>query len=240
MTEAISAPTILVPVDASDPAAPPQALIDLLGPHQLIVLGYYPVKDQTATSQARAQFEAEATEATDAVTNRFIEHGGDAESVVVFTHNRSETIDSVAAEYSVDAVLTAGHVGESVTRILVPLRGDDTLDRILRFVSVLLQNSDATATLLNIAADDEAAARGELLVRGACDRLAEDGIDSARLAWREERSSAPGDAISEAATDYDLVVVGESEPSLTERILGDVTDTVITNSSDPLLVVRNA
>jgi nucleotide-binding universal stress UspA family protein len=34
-------------------------------------------------------------------------------------------------------------------------------------------------------------------------------------------------------------VVGESEPSFTERVLGGVTDELIDKSSDPLLVVRN-
>lgn len=239
MTESISEPTILVPVDASDPGEPSQALIDLLSPHQLVVLGYYPVKDQTVTSQAQSQFEQEATEATEAVASRFAEYGAKAEPIVVFTHDRSKTIDNVAAESEVDAVLTAGNVGEFLDRILVPLRGDDNLDRILGFVGVLLRESDATATMLNVAEGEEAASVGELLVRGACDRLEGEGIEPARLDWREEYDSSPADAISEIATDYDVLVVGESEPSFTERVLGGVTDELIDKSSDPLLVVRN-
>ncbi|MFO8115375.1 MAG: universal stress protein [Halorubrum sp.] len=74
----------------------------------------------------------------------------------------------------------------------------------------------------------------------ACDRLAEDeGIDPARLDWRQERGGSVADAIVGAAEDYDLLVVGESEPSLTDRILGDVTDDVIDESSGPLLIVRD-
>lgn len=240
MTESISEPTILVPIDASDPGEVPQALVDLLSPHRLIVLGYYPVPDQTATDQSRDQFGDEATEATEAIADRFAEQGAGAESVVVFTHDRSKTIDNVAAEYEVDAVLTTGRVGDFLDRILVPLRGDENLDRILGFLGVLLCDSDATATILNVAEGEEEASRGELLVRGACDRLTdEEGIDPGRLDWREERGSSPADTISETAQEYDLLVVGESEPSLTERILGDVTDKVIDQSSDPLLIVRN-
>lgn len=239
MSGTISEPTVLVPVDASDPEAPSQALVDMLSPHQLVVLGYYQVKDQAATSQVRSQFGEEATEATEAIANRFIEQGGEAEPVVVFTHDRSKTIDKIAAEYGVDAVLTAGNVGEFLDRILVPLRGDDNLERILGFVGVLLRESDATATMLNVADGEEASSRGELLVRGACDRLADEGVDPARLGWREERSGSPVDAISEAALDYDILVVGETEPSLADRVLGGVTNELIDESSDPLLVVRN-
>jgi len=239
MSDPVSNATILVPVDASDAGEPPRALVDLLSPHQLVVLGYYPVPDQTSTEQAREQFGDEATDAVEAIADRFAERGAGAESVVVFTHDRSATIDNIAAEYQVDAVLTPGHVGDTLEHILVPLRGDDNLERILGFVAVLLRESDATATIFNVAVSDDEASRGELLVRGACDRLEEDeGIDPARIDWRIERDSSTANAIVEASDEYDLLVVGESEPSLTERILGAVTDEVIDRSPDPLLIVR--
>lgn len=239
MTENVYDPTILVPIDASDPTEPSQALVDLLGPHQLVILGYYPVPDQTATEQARSQFGEKATEAIERISDHFPKRDPGRETVLIFTHDRSKTIDNVAADYDVDAVLTAGHVGETLDRILVPLRGDDNLDRILGFVGVLLRKSDATATVFHVTESDEEASRSELLVRGACDRLEdEEGIEGSRIDWRQERDSSPTNALIEAAEAYDLLVVGESKPSLTDRILGDVSDQVIDRSDDPLLIVR--
>ncbi|MEZ3162693.1 universal stress protein [Halorubrum sp. RMP-47] len=239
MSKQISEPTILVPLDASDVGEPPRALVDLLSPHQLVVLGYYTIPDQTAADQARDQFGEEATDAVDAVADRFAERGAGVDSVVVFTHDRSETIDNIAAEYQVDAVLTPGDVGDTLNRILVPLRGDGNLDRILGFVGVLLRESDASVTLFNVAGSDDEASRGELLVRGACDRVGEtEGIDPSRVDWRLERDTSTATAIVDASEDYDLLIVGESQPSLTDRILGDVTDEVIDRSTDPLLIVR--
>lgn len=239
MSESISHPTILVPVDASDAEEPPPPLVKLLSPHQLVVLGYYPVPDQTSTDQARAQFGEEATDAIDTIADHFAVRGGVVESTVVFTRDRSETIDNVAADYDVDAVLTPGRVDETLDRVLVPLRGDDNLERILGFVGVLLRESDATATLFNVAKSTDEASRGELLVRGACDRLeTEEGIDPARIGWRQEVDSSTTNAIVAAAEDHDLLIVGESKPSLAERVLGDVTNEVIDRSSDPLLIVR--
>jgi nucleotide-binding universal stress UspA family protein len=240
MSKPIADPTILVPVDASDTVEPPTALVELLRPHELVVLGYYPVTDQTSTDQARDEFGAETEEAIQAIADRFAERGGGAESVVVFTHNRSKTIDNVAAEYDVDAVLTPGAVGDRLERILVPLRGDENLDRILGFVGVLLRERDATVTLFNVVESEEDASHGELLVRGAADTLAEDeDVDPSRVDWRQERDSSPSAAISKASKEYDLLIVGESQPSLTERILGRVTDQVIEQSADPLLIVRD-
>jgi nucleotide-binding universal stress UspA family protein len=75
---------------------------------------------------------------------------------------------------------------------------------------------------------------------GVCDRLKErKGITPAPIDWRQERDSSAANAVSETAADYDLLVAGESEPSLTERVLGDVTNRVADRLSDPLLVVRN-
>jgi nucleotide-binding universal stress UspA family protein len=240
MSESISELKILVPIDASEPGEPSQSLVDVLHPHRLVVLGYYPVPDQSSTDQVRSQFGEEAADAIDDVANRFDEHGKGVESAVVFTHDRSKTIDNVADKYDVDAVLTAGHVGETLNRILVPLRGDDNLERILGFVGVLLRESDAVVTVFNVSESGQDASRGELLVRGACERLEdEEGIEPDRIDWDQAVDRSATNAISEAAADYDLLIVGESKPSLTERILGDVTDQVIDQSSEPLLIVRD-
>lgn len=240
MPDPISNPTILVPIDAKGPSDPHPALVELLSPHRVVVLGYYEVPDQTVTDQAREQFGESATETTEAVAERFAGRGAGAESVVVFTRDRSTTIDTTAAEYGVDAVFTPGDVGEPLDRILVPLRGDDNLARILGFAGVLLRESDAAATMFNVADSEDEASRGELLVRGACDRLKDiEGIDPERVDWRQTRDSSATNAIVEAGKDHDLLVVGESKPSLTDRILGAVTNEVIEASSDPLLIVRD-
>lgn len=239
MSEIVSEPTILVPVDASEPGHPPEALVDLLHPHRIVVLGYYPVPDQTGIDQARDQFGDEVTETIDSIADRFAKRGGDVEAIVMFTRSRSDTIDNVAADYGADAILTTGLMGESLERILVPLRGEDNIERILGFLGGLVRESHASATLFNVATSDEEATHGELLIRGACDRLEEEeGIDPARVDWRQERASSVSGAITEAAEEYDILVVGESKPSLTERILGNVTNEVIEQSTDPLLIVR--
>lgn len=236
MAERQTRTTILVPFDASDPGNPSPGLIELLTPHRIIVLGYYPVPDQASTKQVRDQYGDTANEATDEMAARFAKEGGEVESVVVFTHDRSQSIDRISAEKDVDAVLTEGLIGDQLDRILVPLRGDGNLDRIVSLLEQLLGESTATATLFNVPEDDT---RGEFLLRGARDRLTEDGIDPDRIDWRQERSGSPSDAIVEATEEYDLTVVGETEPSLSERLLGDVTNEVITGSSGPVLVVRN-
>ncbi len=238
MSTSLSEATILVPLNAKEPGEPSTSLIELLGPHSVVVLGYYPVPDQSATDQLRSQFGEEVTAEVADIASQFKGEGGTVESVVVFTRDRNETIDSVAAEYDADAVLTTGIVDESLDTILVPLRGDQNLGQIVAFISLLARNRDTNVTLFNVAPSEEDAPAGEFILRGASDRLEEDGIASDHIEWKQVISDSPSAEIIKAAADYDLLVVGESEPTLRDRILGAVTNEVIKQSPRPVLVVR--
>ena len=232
-------PTVLIPVNAEDAETLPVALVDVLSPLHVVVLGYYPVPSQASPEQLRANHDEEATAATEKAVGQFADRGAAVDSVVVFTHDHAETIDHIAVEYGVDAVLTPGDSGETFSRLLVPVRGDENLERIVSFVADLLGASDATATLYNVDTDDETS-HGEFLLRGACDRLAEIGIDPDRVDWQVDQRGSPGDAIVETAEEYDMLVVGESEPSLRDRIFGRMTGQLVDRVGRPVLVVRDA
>jgi len=240
MTDPDGRETLVWPTDATDPTPPPDGLVDLLASHRLLVLGYHPVPDQSTPEQLRADRETEATAAVASVADAVRERGVDVEEVVVFTRDREETIDRVAAERDADAVLTPGSVDESITRVFVPVRGDENLDRIVSFVARLAAESDAGMTLYNVADSDDAASTGEFLLRGAADRLAEEGIDRDRIDWVVERGDDPVGSILGAATDHDLLVIGESEPSLRERILGNAAGELVDAATQPVAVVRDA
>ncbi|WP_418285465.1 universal stress protein [Halorubrum sp. DTA46] len=240
MSDTLNEPTVLVPVNAAEPTEPSNALIELLSPHRVVVVGYYPVPDQASPEQFQDEYGETAAATVEEIAGRFAVRGGEAEPIVVFTRDRQATIDRVAEETDCDAVLTGGAIGDQLDRILVPLKGDANLERIVAFIGPLLAESDASVTLFNVADSDEEESSGEFLLRGAADRLADDGIERSRIEWRQDRSGSPGTAIVDAASEMDLIVVGETEPSLRERLLGDVTDQVITDSTHPVLVVRNA
>lgn len=231
--------TILIPIDARDPVDPSPDVVRLFGAHSLIILGTYNVPDQATTEQLRTQFGEEATAAVESVAEQFELHGGTADSRVVFTHDRSETIERVAAEAEVDAMLTKSNLKTDLSRVLVPLRGDDNLERIVAFIGQLMRESDTTVSLLNVSTSDDEASQAEFILRGARDRLIEDGIDGDRIDWQQERDFSPTEGILRAAEEYDLVVVGESKPSLRERLFSAVTNQVIDESPVPVLVVRN-
>lgn len=226
--------TILVPLDISEADPPPLEVLDLLRPFEVVLLGYFPVPDQAEPALIKHEYEAEAAARLDGLS----EGRGEMTEVLVFTHDREATIDRVAAEYDCDAVLTVGKATE-INRILVPVRGDANLERIVSVAAGLLDGSDATLTLFHSVDDDTEPTQGEFLLRGTVERLTEYGIDEERI---DRQLSEDGDFHSNIlglVDAYDLILLGESEPSLRERIIGDVLSRIIDDIEIPALIVRN-
>ncbi|WP_276258855.1 hypothetical protein [Haloglomus litoreum] len=226
--------TILVPFDVSDAEPPALDVLDDLGAVEVVLLGYFPVPDQAEPALLRDQYGSEAAARLDAVAD---ERGAHAE-MLVFTHDREATIDRIADEYDCDAVLTAGN-SAGVERVLVPLRGDVNLDRILGVVADLLLAGEETATLFHSVPEDVDPSQGELLLMGAVDRLVEYGVDRDRVDWRLAEGGDPQSDIADLAAEYDLVVLGETEPSLAERIIGTVLVGIVDALEVPALIVRD-
>jgi nucleotide-binding universal stress UspA family protein len=226
--------TVLVPVDVSAPETPPLGVIDLLGPSRVVLLGYFPVPTQAEPALIKHEYEAEAeARLRDVAVGR-----PDLTEVLVFTHDRAATIDRVADEYDCDAVLTTDDVDDA-TRVLVPLRGDANLERIVSVVAGLLGVSDASVTLFHSLEEGADPSQGEFLLRGAEDRLVELGVDPERIASRLDAGGDPRADIVALGGEHDIVVLGETEPSLRERILGDFLSGTVDELDRPALVVRD-
>lgn len=226
--------TILVPVDISEPEPPDLAVLDLLRPFEVVLLGYFLVPDQAEPAHIRAEYQAEAETRLAEVAARL----HDTREVLVFTHDRETTIDRVADQYDCDAVLVAGDA-TAIERILVPIRGEVNLERIVSVVAGLLQGTSTTATFFHSIPPDAEPSVGEFMLRGTVDRLTEYGIDPDRVDWQLSEGGDPHSDIAKTSADYDLVVVGETEPSLRERIIGDILSMIIDSVDRPTLIVRD-
>lgn len=230
--------TILVPVDVSVADPPDRSILELLRPVDLVVLGYYPVPKQTAPAHLKEDHEAEAAARLDDIAADFESTEHQVEAVLVFTKDRQDTVDRIANQYDCDAVLVPGRA-TTVERILVPLRGDVNLGRIVSLVADLLRASDATVTLFHAVTEDADPSQGEYILRGAADRLEEDGIDEERITWELSTSGGTTSEILSLADAHDLVILGETEPSLRERIIGTALTPILDGLTQPAIIVRD-
>jgi nucleotide-binding universal stress UspA family protein len=228
---------VLIPFELPDADPIPPVLIETVATMDVVLLGHYGLPEQTPATAARDQFEAEARAELDDLARPFEDAGVDVATRLVFGKDRGKAIDGAALEADCDVILTPGHV-DAVERLFVPLRGETNFDRILSFVAELLAATDASVTLFH-AGDDSDRLPGEQILADATDRLVEAGVDADRI---DRELSADGDvgrSIVDLGEAFDLLVLGETEPSLRDRIFGTVLAQVTAGTTDPAFIVRN-
>jgi hypothetical protein len=230
-------PKLLVLVDASAPDELPLEFVDLLCPMDIVVLGVYPVPDQTPPEQLRDEYQEEAKAAIEPAVQTFATRCTDVESVLVFTRDRVQTTDRVANDYDCDAVLVPGEV-ERLDRILISLKDERNMFDVLEVVSLLAAAGDPEVTLFHAESVERDSAKSELYLRGATDWLTEHGIERERISWEEPAEETQESDLVELAKEHDFVITGESDPGIRERVVGDMPDRIHEQTGKPVLTVR--
>lgn len=239
-------PTVLVPVEVTRGEEELELkfsplLVDFLSPLQVVLLGYFVVPEQTPLDQARDQFGEELAGEFEALVSGFEFAGTESLTTrFVFTNDAAQTLERVANEEECDAVFIPAASGQT-DRVLVPLRGDTNLKMILYFVKSLVKGGDVeSVTLLTVAEGEESSEDREMMLNGARKHLVDLGVSEDLVEIRVEVSKDPVAKITEVSEGYDFIVMGESEPSVSNLVFGEVPDRVGRRAEVPILVVKGA
>ncbi|WP_263018837.1 universal stress protein [Natronobiforma cellulositropha] len=226
---------ILVPVRVLEGQSVEPGVATLLSRARVLLLGYHEVPDQTPPGQARFQFEDRATERLADVAGELEVAGATVETRLVFTHNREQSLNRVAEE--------TGCVGTVIPNpamrledVLVPLRSERSLERVAGLTGDLLAGLDVGVTLYRLEREDEETS-GRVLER-ARELLEARGVDPDLIETRVDTSLTPVRTIVNTASEYDAVVMGESDPSVTTFVFGETAAEVAERFHGPVLVVR--
>jgi nucleotide-binding universal stress UspA family protein len=231
-------PSILVPVRVLEGDSVPEGVPELLTDAHVVLLGYHVVPDQTATDQARYQFEEQATRRLDDF-EAILEHAGaTVESRLVFTHDGQTTIDRTAEEHDCLAVLIP-NATRPLENVLVAVRGFVGIDRFVRLVSGLCSATDVNVTLYHVAGDDETDADAETLLDGVVTRLSGQGVSPDAIDIQISRDGSTQELIVDASDNYDAIVMGESDPSVTTFLFGMTADQVARQFLGPVFVIQH-
>lgn len=230
---------ILVAVRVPEPEQISPLLIELYRPLEVCLLGLYAVPDQTAPGQARKQFGEEAAASLREVAGAFREAGVEVESELVFTADELQTVERIVVERDCHAVVLLKPAYE-LESILAALRPGPMATRILHFLGELLCDTDYHATLLYVPEEGEetpgeARRELELLERELLER---DGVEGKQLETRLATDGDREEAVIEAGGDHDLVLIGETEPSVREKVFGDFSRRLADEADVPVIVVR--
>ncbi|MDG5819074.1 universal stress protein [Natronococcus sp. A-GB7] len=229
---------VLVPVDVLGGENVPQTVIEAFASVPVVLLGYREIPDQLGPDQARDQYGARARDELDELHGVFEDAGClDVSSRLVFTRDRLKTFERVAVDANCDAILLL-NPAPVLERVLVAIRGDVNLEYIARLLGALLAGTELEVTFFHVAPDESDRERGTDLLDEAIEELVAVGVDRARIGTDLVVDGSPTGAILEAAGEHDMLVVGESRPSIRRYIFRDRAKKLARETVDPVLVIR--
>ncbi|RQH01886.1 universal stress protein [Natrarchaeobius oligotrophus] len=229
---------VLIPIDVLGGESVPRTVVDAFASVPVVLLGYREVPDQTGTDQARDQYEARVRSELDDVQRTFEDAGClDVSTRIVFTHDRLETFERVAVETECDGVLLV-NPAPVLESVLVAIRSDVNLEYIAQLLGALVADTDLEVTFFHVVSDEDDRKRGGELLDDAAEELIEVGVDRDRVDTTLGVDGSPTREILRAASEHDLLVVGESRPSIRRFIFRDRAKTLARKTVDPVLVIR--
>lgn len=228
---------VLVPVDVLEGTPDPGATTHMVGAVDVVLLGYHTVPEQTAPGQMRMQYEDEARDRLATFADAYRETGSEVTERLVFTHDASETFARIANEEGCSALLLP-RPADRMERLLVPVRGETNLARLVAVTARLLDGNDMEVVLLHVTGPDEEEGAGEVLLRGAREELVDAGIAPERVELQLRPADDGLEAVIEAAREHDGLVLGETKPSLGDIVVGEVHERIAEGYDGPILIVR--
>lgn len=230
-------PTILVPRQVLEGDSIPEGVPDLLAGAHVLLLGYHVLPEQTATEQAREQFGERATKRLEEFEAMFETAGATVESRLVFTHEAQQTINRVLVEEECLAALIP-KATPPVEDVLVAVRGRVGQDRLVRLLGGLFADASADLTLFHVTDETEADTDVEAMLGDLRTALEAAGIEGDRVRTRAETGAKPLELIAGAAEDYDVVVMGETDPSVATFVFGLPEEQLAEQFLGPVLVLQ--
>lgn len=125
--------SVLVDLELPAPAPLSPRLIDALSSLQVVLLGWFPVPEQTSPEHAQDLFADEAQDTLDAVAQQFEEMGNtDVMTRLVFTGDKLDTLTRASPEEACDGVFIPGAMDAEARSGAAPRKGKSFQDCALR------------------------------------------------------------------------------------------------------------
>ncbi len=228
---------LLLPITFPDPAIPPSSFAEAVSPMNVVLLGYYDAPSGTATDELRAEREAEVERTVEDVAATLTAAGTDVETRVAFGTDFEAVQERIAEEEACDVIYLPNPI-DVLGRLLVPLRDTRNAEQIASFVGSFRKEKLVDLTLLTVVDDENRTEEGRAMLREARAQLVDAGFSKQAIDIEVSVSDDPPFEIGRHAVDFDALVMGETEPTDSERVFGTVHRQVAEQSHHPVFLVR--
>lgn len=230
-------PRILVLFDLSDPVPVSARMAERLAATEIVVLGHYPVPEQTPNEVAREQFDEEAEEQLADLALPFEDAGATVTYHLSFGKAPYEAVAAVMDEEDCIAEFEPAPRTE-VDDVLVPVPQVEEADRLPAFVSLLTADTPQEITLFHVVEEDWTRAEGEDIVAESRERIVDAGIDPSLARTRITEGGRHGEELLRVAGEYDAVIMYAPQPRLADVVLGDLSSRIRDATNRPVVVLR--
>jgi nucleotide-binding universal stress UspA family protein len=228
--------TLLIPIEFPDPEPLPSTFVGGFTSCRVLLVGTYETGPEVDTEE-RHRREIEAYNTLYSYANQFVQAGDTAEVELVMEEDVADAPSRIAEKRDVDALMAPNPI-TTLDDVLVAVRDPEFVEPLARFVGLLDQDVLLHTTLLSVAesADEEDEKRALLDdLQGA---MTDSGFDRTAIDTEVVVSDDPAFAISEAARDHDLVILGETQDAEFERVFGATYESIADRTELPIVVVR--
>lgn len=233
----MSSQTVLVPVEFPDPDPLPSTFVNGLTGCKVILLGVYDLPADLSPDE-RQRREVEAYQVLYTLAADFVREGETAEVELVAGEDVADAPTTVAEDRDVDALLVPNPI-TTLGHVLVAVREEKFAQPIADFVCALDQDTVLHTELLHVADSEADVEEGEQLLSDVETRLVDEGYSRAGVDTRVVVDDDPSFAISQAASDNDLIIVGETQEPGVERVFGKTYESIADRTELPIIVVRD-
>jgi nucleotide-binding universal stress UspA family protein len=243
MMKRVTPPSLLIPVTFPDPDIHPltDVYIDALDGFDILLLGYWEHTEDTTSAEARSAHETDAKAVLYEIAARFSHAGAATDIKLHFGPGGAEKQalqERVIAETNPDGVLLADHLG-SLNNILVPLRDERHIEKIVEFVSEFDTDNIFVVELYHAAQEEGAVESAETMLRRVEDRLLSRGFSESDLEVTVDVVENAEVGIGTKARSHNIVIMGETEQSNAgDHVFSSISDYLTDQTETPVLIVR--
>lgn len=232
-------PTVLVFVEFPDPDVPTKGFLDHFKYPDAEVVGFYHLDDDESAEEARTERGDEFSSELEEIAERFERQGVRADYELVFDHDRVAARQRIVERDGVDAVLLPG-AANTLGKVLIASRDLRNADSKVPLLDIVDQDDLLSIDLVHIADPDdpEGEAEGERILEQTASTLADAGFPELKIDRHVRTGTDVAFELSQAARGYDLVVLGETERDLGDRIFGPVGEYIVDERDVPVLILR--
>ncbi len=232
-------PTVLVLFTFPDPTIPTEGFLDGLSYPDVQLLGFYPLDEREDETEIRAAREEELQAQLETQAERFEQRGIRTTTELIFNHDKVAARRAIAKQEGIDGILLPGE-SNTIGKILIAARDLRNLDAKTSLLNIVQEASLIQIDLLHIISSPEGETNetGEHILEELEAAFVEAGMPATRIEQDLRTSTDPTFELMQAARNYDLVVVGQTERDIEDRIFGPVSDQISTEEDTPVLIVR--